>query len=55
MNNLASTLYEMGELSLARELYERVLEGRKRVLGEHHPDTRAAAMNLAEAMRALNI
>jgi Tetratricopeptide repeat len=36
-----------GQNQEARELYERVLTGRRRALGDQHPDT-AAARNAAE-------
>ena len=39
MNNLARTLRAQGDLAGARALQERVLEVRRRVLGEEHPDT----------------
>ena len=42
MNNLADTLRAQGDLAGARALQERVLEARRRVLGEEHPDTLTA-------------
>ena len=38
------------EESIAR--YEKVVEGRKRVLGENHPDTLEAIMLLAQGIEA---
>jgi hypothetical protein len=48
MGNLAQTLYAQGDLTEARKLQERVLEGRSRVLGKEHPDTLRAMKNLAQ-------
>ena len=42
-----------GDFKAARELYEQVLVARKRVFGENHPDTKAAAQNLREVVKAL--
>ena len=46
MADLASTLQAQGNLEGARELGRRVLEGRRRVLGEEHPDTLRAKNSL---------
>ena len=48
MNNLADTLRAQGDLNGARELQEKVLEIRRRILGEEHPDTLTSMNNLAE-------
>ena len=42
MSNLAATLRAQGDLAGARALQEQVLEARRRVLGEEHPDTSPA-------------
>jgi hypothetical protein len=47
MNNLAIVLYALGEVVAARELDEKVLAVRRRVLGEEHPDTLTSMNNLA--------
>ena len=47
MNNLAATLWNQGDLPGARALQEKVLESRRRVLGEEHPDTLNSMGNLA--------
>jgi tetratricopeptide (TPR) repeat protein len=47
MDNLASTLAEQGEGSLARALQEYVLEVQRRELGEDHPETLRLMNNLA--------
>jgi hypothetical protein len=39
MLNLAQTLQAEGDLAGAERLYRLALEGRKRVLGDDHPDT----------------
>ena len=39
MSNLASTLYEQGDLTTARVLQEQVLALQTEVLGEDHLDT----------------
>ena len=46
MNNLAETLRAQGDLNGARELQEKVLEIRRRILGEEHPDTSNCEWNL---------
>jgi Tetratricopeptide repeat len=47
MGNLASTLWNQGDLPGARRLQEAVLEIAKRVLGEEHTDTLTSMNNLA--------
>lgn len=37
----------------ALPLYERALQGREALLGAHHPDTSASAINLAVALEAV--
>ncbi|MCH8028683.1 MAG: toll/interleukin-1 receptor domain-containing protein [Candidatus Dadabacteria bacterium] len=44
--------YERGDYKSAREFEEKVLETRKRVLGEEHPDTLASMNNLAGTLGA---
>jgi len=53
MNNLAVTRHALGDLDGARELHEQVLAGRRRVLGDHHPDTLMSRNNLAAVRREL--
>ena len=50
MNNLASTLRNQGDLAGARKLEEAVLEARRRVQGEEHPDTLTSMNNLASTL-----
>ncbi len=52
MNNLASTLWNQGDLPGARRLQEAVLDAQKRVLGEEHPDTLMSTNNLAATLRS---
>jgi hypothetical protein len=47
MNNLASTLWGMGEWAQARQLQQQVLETCQRILGAEHPGTLTAMENLA--------
>jgi tetratricopeptide (TPR) repeat protein len=47
MNGLALLYGVQGKLAQAEELYNKVLEGQSRVLGEEHPDTVATMNNLA--------
>ena len=47
MNTLAGMLYSQGDLSGARELHEKVLEVRLKILGSEHPDTLTSMNNLA--------
>ena len=46
MNNLASTLWALGDAQGARELLAQAYMGFQKVLGEDHPDTRKIASNL---------
>ena len=39
MNNLAALYSKQGKYDLALPLYEKALEGRRRILGEDHPST----------------
>ena len=39
MLDLADCLWAQGRLIAARKLEEQVVEGRRRLLGEQHPDT----------------
>ena len=47
MNNLSVVLQEQGKWQQAEEMYSEVLEVRRQVLGEHHPDTLGSRGNLA--------
>ena len=53
MNNLAFTLWSMGDHRGARELEEQALERRQQVLGPDHPDTLASMNNLASTLKAM--
>ncbi|MEX2260329.1 MAG: toll/interleukin-1 receptor domain-containing protein, partial [Bryobacteraceae bacterium] len=44
--------YERGSYSGARKLFDQVLEARRRLLGEEHPDTLWAMNNLAQTRQA---
>ena len=48
--NLASSLWQMGDAAAARALEEQVLAIRTRVLGEEHPDTLMTMHNLASSL-----
>jgi RNA polymerase sigma factor (sigma-70 family) len=50
MNNLATVLQDQGDLVAARSLYEQVLEARRRVLGDDHPDTLTSTNNLVAVL-----
>jgi hypothetical protein len=39
MGNLARTYWDLGEVQEAKKLEVQVLELKKRILGEEHPDT----------------
>ena len=47
-------LRSRGQFQLARELHEQALAGRRRVLGEEHPDTLTSMNNLANVPRQLS-
>ncbi|KAJ9134829.1 hypothetical protein NKR19_g8522 [Coniochaeta hoffmannii] len=47
MGNLASTYRDQGRWKEAESLEMQVMEARKRVLGEEHPDTLTSMHNLA--------
>ncbi|KZL79726.1 tpr domain protein, partial [Colletotrichum incanum] len=51
MANLASTYWNQGRWKEAEELEVRVMEMRKRVLGDEHPDTLTSIANLASTYR----
>ncbi len=48
-NNLATSLLGQGKYADAERINREVLRGRRRVLGEEHPDTLTSASNLAVA------
>ncbi len=52
LQNLAVTLYAQGDLSGARERYERALAAYERILGLEHPDTLSTLQNLAVTLYA---
>jgi hypothetical protein len=52
MNNLGSTLRDLGDLDSARELLEQTLAARQRVLGSDHQSTLMAMNSLALTRRA---
>ena len=54
MNNLASTHRDAGRLKDAEALGVEVVEKRKRVLGDDHPDTLKSMLSLAATYRALD-
>ncbi|KAG9198301.1 hypothetical protein G6514_010270 [Epicoccum nigrum] len=47
----AMTLYSDGRYKEAKELFVQVMQARKRMLGEEHPDTLSSTANLASACR----
>jgi hypothetical protein len=53
MSNLAITRYELGDLQGAYDLLEKALAGRRRMLGDSHPDTLTSMSNLARVRREL--
>jgi hypothetical protein len=53
MHNLAETLRELGDLEGAHVLHDQALAGRRRVLGDDHPDTLQSTNNLAAIRREL--
>ncbi|GAA2699064.1 hypothetical protein GCM10010412_095290 [Nonomuraea recticatena] len=53
MNNLATTLRDLGELGAARELHGEALRRRRRTLGDDHPDTLQSMHNLAVTLADL--
>jgi len=52
MNNLASTYGGLGLWNEAEELFVQVMEMRKRVLGQEHPDTLVSVNNLELTYRS---
>jgi hypothetical protein len=54
MANLAATYWKLKEFTKAEELEVVVLEKRKQLLGDDHPDTLRAMGNLALTYRSLN-
>jgi hypothetical protein len=53
MNNLAITLWEMGEYLSALQLMQRTVDGRARVLGPDHPDALNSGRMLEQMRDAL--
>jgi hypothetical protein len=53
MANLASTYYQLGKLKEALELQVVVLEKRRKILGENHPETLFAMGHLASTYHQL--
>ena len=53
MQNLATSLMQLGDAAAARSLQEQVLAIRRRVLGEEHPDTLRTMQNLAASLGQL--
>ena len=51
MNNLAVTYRAQGRTGEAARLQEEVLEKRRRILGDDHPDTLTTMNNLASTYR----
>ena len=51
-NNVAYNLNAQGRYDEAEPLYRKALEIRKRVLGEHHPDTAQSYNNVAANLNA---
>jgi hypothetical protein len=54
MNNLATSRWALGDLQGAHDLHEQTLTGRRRLLGDGHPDTLISMNNLAELHRELD-
>ena len=52
-NNLAETLWAIGDRARARQLFECTLEARQRKLGPEHPDTLTSMNNLAATLTDL--
>jgi len=53
MNNLALTLWNMGDNQGARKLQEQVLERMTAILGPDHPDTTVSAWNLFATLHTM--
>jgi Tetratricopeptide repeat len=53
MNDLAEMREVIDDLHGAHQLYEQVLAGRRRVLGDDHPDTLDSMYLLAQVRREL--
>jgi tetratricopeptide (TPR) repeat protein len=53
LHQVALYLRSRGQYRQALALYERALVGRKRVLGDHHPDTLTSLNDLADIRRSL--
>ena len=49
---MANCLRALGDAAAAPPLYRRALEGRERVLGAEHPNTRQFRANLVQATRS---
>jgi tetratricopeptide (TPR) repeat protein len=54
MNNLAETLYGLGDATSAADLLQQALDTYQRLLGAEHPATRTVAENLAIVQRTLD-
>jgi hypothetical protein len=54
MSDLAETYRALGDLQHARELHQKTLTARRRVLGNDHPDTVTSVSNLAAVRRELD-
>jgi Flp pilus assembly protein TadD len=52
MHNLASTYQSQGNMEEAARLEKEVLEKRRRILGEEHPDTLATMHSLASTYQS---
>ena len=53
MNNLGMTLANLGDLHDARDLLAQAVTGRRRVLGDDHPDTLGSMNNLTTVRHEL--
>jgi hypothetical protein len=51
MDNLAATFREQGQLNRAEKLEIQVMQTRKKVLDQEHPDTLTSMDNLVEIYR----
>ena len=53
INSMVVLLQGMGELQEARELYDEALQGRREVLGDHHPDTLNLISNMGLLLQGM--